>query len=49
MMVFLFPVLFLVWKVIHRTKFYKPAEVDLQQDLAGIEEYTRNYVPEKSK
>ncbi|KAH6655392.1 putative general amino acid permease [Truncatella angustata] len=48
MMIFLFPVLFLVWKVIHRTRFHKPAKVDLQQDLAGIEEYTRNYVPEKS-
>lgn len=49
MMVFIFPVLFIVWKLVHKTRFYKPEEVDLQQDLAGIEEYTRNYVPRPAK
>lgn len=45
MMIFIFPVLFIVWKVIHKTRFVPSAEVDLQQDLAGIEEYQANFVP----
>ncbi|KAK9775617.1 putative Amino acid permease/ SLC12A domain-containing protein [Seiridium cardinale] len=49
MMIFIFPVLFIMWKLIHKTKFYSPREVDLKQDLASIEEYTRNYVPTPSK
>ncbi|KAF3025944.1 hypothetical protein E8E14_014954 [Neopestalotiopsis sp. 37M] len=49
MMVFIFPVLFIGWKLVHKTRFYSPDEVDLQQDLAGIEEYTRNYVPRPAK
>ncbi|KAI1869954.1 uncharacterized protein JN550_005544 [Neoarthrinium moseri] len=44
MMIFIFPVLFIIWKLIHRTKFHKPEEVDLKQDLAGIEEYHRTFV-----
>ncbi|KAF2970775.1 hypothetical protein GQX73_g2761 [Xylaria multiplex] len=40
-----FPILYVGWKVIHKTKIYPSAEVDLQQDLYGVEEYTRNYVP----
>lgn len=49
MMIFIFPVLFVAWKVIHRTKFYKPIEVDLKQDLAAVEEYTKNFIPKASK
>ena len=49
MMVFLFPVLYFGWKIIKRTKFLKPEEVDLYQDLEEIEEYTRNFVPTPDK
>ena len=39
------PVLFVAWKVIKRTKFYAPHEVDLFKNLAEIDEYQRNFVP----
>ncbi|CAM1505047.1 Fc.00g106840.m01.CDS01 [Cosmosporella sp. VM-42] len=45
MMIMLFPVLYIGWKLIHKTKIYKPIEVDLYKDLDVIEEYERNYVP----
>jgi amino acid transporter len=44
-MIGVFPVLFIGWKLIRKTKFKKPEEVDLKQDVAEIEEYTRNFVP----
>lgn len=44
-MIFVFPLIFIVWKLIHKTKFRAPEEVDLVQDLDEIEEYQRNYVP----
>ncbi|KAI1360102.1 amino acid permease/ SLC12A domain-containing protein [Xylaria arbuscula] len=40
-----FPILYVAWKVIHKTKIYPSTEVDLQQDLDEVEEYTRNYIP----
>jgi amino acid transporter len=43
-MIFLFPVLFLGWKLIKKTKFKRAHEIDLQQDLAEIEHYTRTFV-----
>ncbi|KAI0123965.1 amino acid permease [Xylariales sp. AK1849] len=49
LMIFICPVLFIGWKLIHRTKVHKAAEADLQQDLAGIEEYTKNFVPKPAK
>ncbi|KAF2272613.1 putative general amino acid permease [Westerdykella ornata] len=45
MMIFIFPVLYLGWKFVKKTKLRAPHEVDLYQDLEEIEEYTRNYVP----
>jgi len=45
----LFPGLFFSWKLIKRTKWKKPAEVNLKGEVEEIEEYTRNFVPEKSK
>ncbi|KAK3900778.1 general amino acid permease AGP2 [Staphylotrichum tortipilum] len=39
------PVLYIGWKVIKRTKIYKPEEVDLGKNLDEIEEYERTYVP----
>jgi len=44
-MVGVFPILFVVWKLMKRTKWQKPTEVDLIRDLDEVEEYTRNYVP----
>ncbi|OAL50376.1 hypothetical protein IQ07DRAFT_509375 [Pyrenochaeta sp. DS3sAY3a] len=44
LMVFLFPVLFIGWKLIKKTKFVKVHEADLVTDLAEIEEYHRTYV-----
>lgn len=48
-MVGVFPVLYVGWKVIHKTRIYKPEEVDLQKDLDVIEEYERHYIPEPPK
>lgn len=44
MMIFIFPVLYVGWKLIKKTKYKKAHEVDLQEDLEEIEEYTRNFV-----
>ncbi|KAK6835970.1 hypothetical protein PG987_006465 [Apiospora arundinis] len=51
MMLFICPVLYVGWKIIHKTKLVKPEEADLVKDLAGIEEYTKNFVvaPAKSR
>ncbi|ORY70974.1 amino acid permease/ SLC12A domain-containing protein [Pseudomassariella vexata] len=51
MMIIVFPILFLGWKIIHKTKFHKPAGADLHQNLLEIEEYQRTYVaiPAKSR
>ncbi|KAI4154403.1 MAG: hypothetical protein LQ340_001698 [Diploschistes diacapsis] len=43
-MIFLFPVLFLGWKLIRRTKWVESHEADLTKDLEEIEEYTRSFV-----
>lgn len=45
MMIFIVPVLFVGWKIIKKTKWLKPEEVDLYKDVEEIEEYQRNYVP----
>jgi amino acid transporter len=44
MMVFLFPIIFIGWKFIKKTKAVPAHEADLVTDLAEIEEYHRNYV-----
>lgn len=44
-MIGVFPILFVAWKLIHKTKWVKPEEADLKKDLEEIEEYQRNYVP----
>jgi len=48
-MIGVFPILFVGYKLIMKTKFKKPEEVDLYQDLDEIEEYTRNFVPQPFK
>lgn len=45
----IFPVLFIGWKVVKKTRWYKPEEVDLVTGVEEVDEYTRNYVPEQSK
>jgi amino acid transporter len=41
-----FPVIFVTWKLIKKTKWLKPHEVVLRtSEVDDIEEYTRNYVP----
>jgi len=44
-MIGVFPVLFVTWKLLKKTRWMKPEEVDLYKDVEEIEEYTRNYVP----
>lgn len=38
------PILFVGWKLVHKTKFVDPAEADLKKDLDEIEEYQRNFI-----
>ena len=45
MMIFIFPILFVGWKLIKKSKWYKPGEADLYKDVDEIEEYQRTYVP----
>ena len=49
MMIFVFPVLFAGWKLIKKTKWLTPNEVDLLMDVDEVEAYTRGYVKEKPK
>ena len=48
-MIGVFPVLFVSWKVLKKTKFLRPEEVDLREGVEAIEEYSREYVPVASK
>ena len=48
-MIGVFPVLFVGWKVLKKTKWLRPEEVDLLRDVEEIEEYTRNYTPRPPK
>ena len=43
------PILFVVWKVLKKTRWRRPEEVDLFMDLDEVEEYARNYVPAKPR
>ncbi|KAE8443327.1 hypothetical protein EG329_001970 [Mollisiaceae sp. DMI_Dod_QoI] len=45
LMVFLFPVIYVGWKMIKKTKWLKPHEVQLRtHEVDDIDEYTRDYV-----
>ena len=48
-MIGVFPVLFIGWKLLKRTRWMKPVDVDLRKDVEEIEEYTRDYVPSPPK
>ncbi|CAJ2510425.1 Uu.00g051280.m01.CDS01 [Anthostomella pinea] len=38
------PILYVGWKVVHKTRIRAPYDVDLHQDLEEVEEYTRTFV-----
>ena len=48
-MIGVFPILFIGWKILKKTKWLKPEEVDLLKDVDEIEVYTSSYVPEPPK
>lgn len=48
-MIPVFPVLYVGWKLVHKTRIHRPHEVDLLRDKAAIDEYERNFVPEPPK
>ncbi|KAG5998988.1 hypothetical protein E4U54_002094, partial [Claviceps lovelessii] len=45
-MLAVFPILYVGYKVVRKTKIHEPKDVDLYTDLDVIEEYERNYVPQ---
>ncbi|RDA85539.1 hypothetical protein CP532_3301 [Ophiocordyceps camponoti-leonardi (nom. inval.)] len=45
-MVAMFPILYFAWKFTHKTRIYKPEDVDLLKDMAAIDEYERQYIPQ---
>ena len=48
-MIGVFPMLFIGWKILKKTRWLKPEAVDLYKDVEEIEEYTRNYTPRAPK
>ena len=48
-MIAVFPIIFIGWKLIKKSKWKRPEEVDLYANLDEIEEYQRNYVPTPDK
>ncbi|PNS14567.1 Proline-specific permease [Sphaceloma murrayae] len=44
-MIFVFPCIFVGWKLVKKTKWVRPEEADLQENLDEIAEYEANYVP----
>jgi len=48
-MIGVFPILYVGWKIVHRTKFRRPEEVDLVSGVEEIDDYTKNYVEMKPR
>jgi yeast amino acid transporter len=48
MMVGIFPAIFVIWKLLKRTRWLRPVEVDLTTGVWEVEEYTASYVPNLS-
>lgn len=48
-MIFVCPVLFVVWKVVKGTKFRRAEEIDLVTYVEDIDEYQRTYVEEPAR
>ncbi|KAI8958250.1 amino acid permease/ SLC12A domain-containing protein [Daldinia sp. FL1419] len=40
------PVLFVGWKLVHKSRRRRPYEVDLLRDVAAVEDYTNKFVPQ---
>ncbi|GLA10631.1 amino acid permease/ SLC12A domain-containing protein [Aspergillus welwitschiae] len=47
-MIGVFPVIYVGWKLWHRTKFLSPKEIDIVTGVEEVDVYTRNYVEEPS-
>ncbi|CAG7555273.1 unnamed protein product [Fusarium equiseti] len=45
----LFPILYIGWKIVHKTKIHKPTEIDLKYELAPIESYEKDYISQPPK
>ncbi|KAF2093081.1 putative carnitine transport protein [Rhizodiscina lignyota] len=43
-MVAVFPLLYIFWKLLKKTRWVRPEEANLHEDMEEIEEYERNYV-----
>lgn len=48
-MVGIVPLLYLGYKILKRSTYYKPEEVDLLKDLDEIEAYEASYQPQPAK
>ena len=48
-MIGVFPVLFITWKVLKRTKWVKAQDADLRTDLDDIEQYTQSFIAPTQK
>lgn len=48
-MIFVCPVLFVVWKVVKGTKFRRAEEIDLVTYVEEIDEYQRTYVEDPAR
>lgn len=48
-MVAVVPLLFIGWKLYHKTQFRKPEEVDLRKDQDALEYYENNYVEQPAR
>ncbi|KAK3293957.1 amino acid permease/ SLC12A domain-containing protein [Chaetomium fimeti] len=46
-MIAICPLLYITWKLVHKTKIYKAHEIDLQKNMDEIAAYERTYVPSK--
>jgi amino acid transporter len=44
-MIGVFPVLYLVWKMVKRTKIYRAEEIDVFKGVKEVEEDQQSYVP----
>jgi hypothetical protein len=48
-MVAVVPLLFISWKLYHKTQFRKPEEVDFRKDQDALEDYENNYAEQPAR
>jgi amino acid transporter len=48
-MIIVCPILYIIWKVVHRTKPPSAMDRDIKRDVADIDEYQANYIPRASE